>query len=211
MVYKRLCFIGTGVNSKMALSVYQRLFLLFVNFFKIALFVVGGGIAMLPVIEEVFVKKYKLLTHNQFLDMIVLTQTVPGLIAVNAAVYVGTKIAGLWGAVISLIGVALPSMAIIIFIAWLFPSLDTNNPYLISFFMGVKACVAGMFIVLAIRIARKTLTNWIDCLLVLSFFVLVMANVNPAIVILMSIPVGYFYILITQKRLKQVQTGKDVK
>ncbi len=190
-------------------SVRQRLFLLFKSFFKIALFVVGGGLAMLPVIEEVFVKKYKLLTHNQFLDMIVLTQTVPGLIAVNAAVYVGTKIAGVWGAVFALLGVALPSMVIIIFIAWLFPNLDTNNPHLIAFFLGVKACVAGMFIVTAVRVARKTLTNWIDVLLVLVFFGLVLANVNPALVILAAVPIGYCYVWIVERRLQKVQIGKD--
>lgn len=178
----------------------QRLLLLFNSFFKIALFVVGGGLAMLPVIEEVFVKKHKLLNHNQILDMIVLTQTVPGLIAVNAAVYVGTKLAGVLGALIALLGVILPSMVIIIVIAWFFPNLDTNNPYLTSFFLGVKACVTGMFIVTAVRVARRTLTNWVDGILVFVFFMLVMAKVNPGLVILASIPVGYAYVVIVHKR-----------
>lgn len=187
------------------LSFNQRLLLLFGSFFKIALFVVGGGLAMLPVIEEVFVKKHKLLTHNQILDMIVLTQTVPGLIAVNAAVYVGTKIAGILGALIALFGVILPSMVIIIIIAWFFPNLDTHNPYLIAFFLGVKACVTGMFIVTAIRVARKTLTNWVDGLLVFCFFLLVLCKVNPGLVILASVPVGYTYVVIVHKRHMKMQ------
>lgn len=160
---------------------------------------------MLPVIEEVFVKKHKLLTHNQILDMIVLTQTVPGLIAVNAAVYVGTKIAGILGALIALLGVILPSMVIIIIIAWFFPNLDTNNPYLIAFFLGVKACVTGMFIVTAIRVARKTLTNWADGVLVFCFFLLVLCKVNPGLVILASVPVGYVYVVIVHKRHMKMQ------
>lgn len=190
---------------KDTLSLHGRLLLLFGSFFKIALFVVGGGLAMLPVIEEVFVKKHKLLNHNQILDMIVLTQTVPGLIAVNAAVYVGTKIAGILGALIALLGVILPSMVIIIIIAWFFPNLDTNNPYLIAFFLGVKACVTGMFIVTAIRIARKTLTNWVDGILVFCFFLPVLCKVNPGLVILASVPVGYVYVVIVHKRHMKMQ------
>ncbi len=189
---------------------YQQLYLLFTNFFKIALFVVGGGLAMLPVIEEVFVKRHNLLTHKQFLDMIVLTQTVPGLIAVNAAVYVGTKVAGLKGALVALTGVVLPSMGIIICIAWLFPHLDTENTYLISFFTGVKACVAGMFIVTAVRIAKNTLTNWLEGVFVLLFSVLLLAKINPALIILAALFIGCGYVLIAQKRIEAgVGKGTD--
>ena len=113
------------------LSYYQRLWLLFTTFFQIALFVVGGGLAMLPVVEEKFVRKNKILTQNDVLDMIVVTQTVPGLIAVNSAVFVGSKVAGFLGALVSMIAVILPSIVIILLIAIFFHGLDSKNPILV--------------------------------------------------------------------------------
>ena len=80
-----------GQQKRVGGSISKRCWVLFTTFFKIALFVVGGGLAMLPVIEDVFVRKRKWLTKDETLDMIVLTQTIPGLVAVNSALYVGKK------------------------------------------------------------------------------------------------------------------------
>ena len=99
----------------------KKLWLLFFTFAKIAAFVLGGGLAMLPVIEETFVNKKKLLTGEELLDVVALTQTVPGIIAANAAVSIGMKIAGFAGAVAALLGAIFPSFVIILSIAWLFP------------------------------------------------------------------------------------------
>ena len=67
----------------------KKLWLLFFTFAKIAALVVGGGLAMLPVIEDTFVRKKKLLSQEELLDVVALTQTIPGIIAANAAVAVG--------------------------------------------------------------------------------------------------------------------------
>ena len=72
------------------------LFLIFASFFKISLFVIGGGLAMIPVIEDIFVKKHKLLKEQDIFDMMAVSQTIPGLIAINCAIFVGTKFAGLF-------------------------------------------------------------------------------------------------------------------
>ena len=102
----------------------SRLWLLFWTFSKIAALVVGGGLAMLPVIEETFVDRKKIMTSEELLDMIAITQTVPGIIAVNSAVYVGWKVAGLAGAICAAVGVVTPSFIIILVIAVLFPDLS---------------------------------------------------------------------------------------
>jgi ABC-type Fe3+-siderophore transport system permease subunit len=84
------------------LTMIKKLWLLFFTFAKIAALVLGGGLAMLPVIEETFVNRKKLLTEEELLDVVALTQTVPGIIAANAAVAIGMKVAGFAGALAAL-------------------------------------------------------------------------------------------------------------
>lgn len=189
------------------IPLYKRLQLLFVTFFKIALFVVGGGLAMLPVIEEKFVKKHKLLTEDDMLDMIVITQTVPGLIAINSAVFVGTRVAGFIGALVGSIAVCLPSVIIILIIATFFRDLDTQNPILEHAFGSVRACITGVFFVTAIRLAKKVITDWISIIVVSLFFVGLIAGTNPLLIILCSLPLGICYLLYQTKNIKKVTKG----
>lgn len=184
---------GTGNLPYRQLS--QRCWLLFITFFKIGLFVVGGGLAMLPVIEEVFVRKRGWLSKKEMLDMVVLTQTVPGLIAVNSSLYTGSRIAGVYGALSSLLGVCLPSLIIICLIAAFFPDLNPSNPYLTHAFLGVRACIVGMFLATAYRLGKSVIHSWFDVCLIAVLFVLLVANVNPFYVILLSMPIGCFLLI----------------
>ncbi len=181
------------------LSYYQKLWLLFTTFFQIALFVVGGGLAMLPVIEQKFVQKNKILTPNDMLDMVVLTQTVPGLIAVNSAVFVGSKVAGFLGALISMIAVILPSIVIILLIAIFFHGLDSQNPILVCAFGAVRSCITGVFMVTAWRLQKKVFISPLAIVTVFILFVVLVIGVNPVIVLLSSLPIGYIYLYFAQK------------
>ena len=175
------------------LSYSKKLWLLFSTFFQIALFVVGGGLAMLPVVEEKFVRKNKILTKNDLLDMIVLTQMVPGLIAVNSAVFVGTKVAGFLGALVSVIAVIMPSIVIILFIAIFFHHLDSKNPILMTAFACVRACITGIFLLTAWRLAKNVLVSKTSFAIVFILFCTLVAGINPVVVLLSSLPVGYIY------------------
>ena len=175
------------------LTYIKRLYLCFSTFFQIALFVVGGGLAMLPVIEEKFVRKNKILTQQDMLDMIVLTQTVPGLIAVNSAVFVGTKVAGFLGALLSVFAVILPSIVIILIIALFFNELDSKNTILIYAFKAVRSCITGVFIVTAIRLAKQVLIYPLIGVVVFVLFVALVSGINPVVVLLSALPVGYLY------------------
>ncbi len=184
-----------------------RLGILFVTFFKIALFVIGGGLAMLPVIEQTFTRKHKWLTQDDVLDMVILTQTVPGLIAVNAAIYVGNKVAGLLGAFISVIGVILPSVLIIMTVAAFFPDLSSENPYIAQAFSAIRACVTGVLIATAIRLIRKIVhTKW-DAIIVVVCTILLVSQVNPIYVIFGAMPVGYAYVWYERRQLEKQQRG----
>lgn len=187
------------------MSTPKRLWLLYCSFFRITALVVGGGLAMLPVIEEIFVVRRKLLTREELLDMTALTQTVPGIIAVNSAVYIGMKVAGVPGALAAVAGAFTPPFTVILIIASLFPRLDPHNRYLLGAFAGIRACVTGMILVTGTRMFRRTVKNRLECAVVLIFFVLAILKVSPALLILAAIPFGWCYVWWQTRRLEQAE------
>lgn len=142
------------------------LFLIFISFLKISLFVIGGGLAMIPVIEDIFVKRHKLLKEQDIFDMIAVSQTIPGLIAINCAIFVGHKLAGFKGSIIAVTGVLIPSIIILSVIAAFFPLQQLDNPHLLMAFSYIRACVVGIFICMAIRLGRQVLKHFGDVLIV---------------------------------------------
>ncbi|MBO4305464.1 MAG: chromate transporter [Lentisphaeria bacterium] len=196
---------GTFVTD---LPLWKRLFLLFFTFAKIAALVVGGGLAILPVVEETFSKKYKLLSSEDLLDMAALVQTVPGIIAGNSAAFVGMKVAGYPGVVAAVIGVILPSVTVITLIAAFFPGLKAENPYVLGAFAGVKACITGLIIVTAGKLAVKTLKGAYEGIAFAAYLVMLLFfRINAAFVIFLSIPVGFLYSYILLKRLSAEKGG----
>ena len=183
------------------LSLPARLWLLFFTFAKIAALVVGGGLAMLPVIEEAFSVKKKLLTKDEILDMVTLTQTVPGIIAANSAVYIGTKIAGFAGALCALAGAIFPSFAVIVIIAWIFPDLSPDNRFYLGAFAGVRAGVTGLIIVTACKMVKKGAAGIVEATLIAIFFLLALFKLHPAIIIVSGMIFGIIYTTTIRKRL----------
>ena len=178
----------------------QKLWLLFFTFAKIAALVVGGGLAMLPVIEETFVREKKLLNREEVLDMVAFTQSIPGIIAVNSAVFVGWKAAGLPGALVASLGAVLPSFLVSLLIAVFFPHLDPQQPVLLGVFAGVRAAVTGMVAVTAINMAKNTVKSIPDGMAALAVLVLVLWGINPVWLILLSIPYGILLTIKLKKR-----------
>lgn len=99
----------------------------FKTFFKIGLFTLGGGYAMIPIIESEVVDKRKWVDKEDFLDIIAIAQSCPGVLAINVSVFIGYKIKKVKGAVCTCLGTALPSFLIILAIAMFFISLRTTR------------------------------------------------------------------------------------
>ena len=93
------------------------LFQLFIVFFKIGAFTFGGGWAMISIIEKEIVDKKHWVTKEEFLDLLAVAQSIPGILAVNMAVAVGDKIRGRRGAIISALGTIIPSFSMILFMS----------------------------------------------------------------------------------------------
>ena len=182
----------------------RKLWLLFFTFARIAALVLGGGLAMLPVIEETFVRKKKLLTNEELLDVVALTQTVPGIIAANASVAIGMKIAGFAGALAALLGAVLPSFTVIVVIAWLFPSLTPDNPYYLGMFAGIRAGVTGLIAVTAWKLGKRTVTGKFEAAAVILFFAAaVSGTINPGLIIVAAVAVGGVRCRIVAVRIKR--------
>lgn len=113
---------------------------LFLTFFKIGLFTFGGGLAMIPFIENLCVEKKKWISHEEMMDITVIAESTPGPIAINCATYVGNKKAGILGALISTLGMVLPSFVIILVISTI---LDRylEITWVAKAFMGIKIVV----------------------------------------------------------------------
>ncbi len=127
---------------------------LFLTFFKIGLFTFGGGYAMIAQIKEQVVDKFGWLTDDELLEVIAISESTPGPIAINMATFVGYKKNGFWGSFFATLGVVLPSM-IIIFTISLFLDKFMTNKYVANAFFGIKCAVAFLIIKAGVNMFKK--------------------------------------------------------
>ena len=134
---------------------------LFATFFKIGAFTFGGGWAMISIIEREIVDKYHWIERDEFLDLLAVAQSLPGILAVNISVAVGDKLRGLKGSVCAAAGTIAPSFMIILVIAmFLTPDLITGNPVLSAIFKGIRPVVVALIVAPVITSARSAGINW---------------------------------------------------
>ena len=131
---------------------------LFVAFFKIGFFTFGGGLAMIPFIEDEFVRKKKWLTQDEMTEMVVLSQSFPGVVAINVSIFVGNKMRGLLGATSALLGTVLPALLSILLVLSILKGFE-DNAYVKMVFVGIKAASAALILDTVVRLARKTLKD----------------------------------------------------
>lgn len=134
------------------MELYLKLFWVFL---KIGTFAFGGGYGMIPVMKQEVVNQ-GWLTEDQFLDIVGLSESTPGPIAVNMATYVGTNLAGFWGGLLATIGAILPAFLIIYFIAKIMQKF-ADNKYIAAFLAGVKPVVVGFIVAVGITMILKNL------------------------------------------------------
>ena len=116
---------------------------LFLTFLKIGGFTIGGGMAMVPIMEADIVTKNKWLTKEEFLDILAVSQATPGLLAVDMASHIGYKIRGMKGAISASLGTILPSLVIILLIAFFFSTFK-DNVWVEAIFKGIRPAVVAL-------------------------------------------------------------------
>lgn len=165
----------------------------FSTFFRIGLFTLGGGYAMIPLIEEEVVNKRKWIDREAFLDLLALAQTIPGVFAVNMSINIGYRLRKTRGAVTCALGCVLPSFLIILAIALFFHSFRDNKT-MEAIFKGIRPAVVALIAAPCIKLARSariTLSNvWLPVGAALLIWLL---GVSPVYIILAVGIGGYMY------------------
>lgn len=134
---------------------------LFTTFFKIGAFTFGGGWAMISIIEREIVDKHKWIDRTEFLDLLAVAQSMPGILAVNISVVIGDKLRSLKGSLAAASGTIMPSFLIILLIAmFLTPDLITGNPVISSIFKGIRPAVVALIVAPVITSAKSAGLSW---------------------------------------------------
>lgn len=168
---------------------------IFKVFFKIGAFTIGGGIPMIAAIKSELVER-KWLKDEDFVDIITLAQTAPGLFAANIAILTGNKLKGTKGSVVATVGSCLPPFLIILFIAMFFTGFK-DNEYVIRAFKGIRPVVVALIGVPLIDMIKATKMRWWSWVIVVASLTLVcFMKVSPIYilicVIVISLAVAYY-------------------
>jgi chromate transporter len=162
-------------------------FQLFWTYLKIGTFTLGGGYAMLPLIQREVVDRKGWIDEEEFLNMIALAQAAPGLIAVNSAIFIGWRIGGWRGVAGAVLGAVLPSFLIILAIAIVFRDWK-EQPAVEAVFKGIRPAVVALIAAPLFKLAKSAKIGWITALIPIAAALLIwLGHVNPVWVILATI------------------------
>ena len=166
---------------------------LFTTFFKIGMFTLGGGYAMIPIIEAEVVDKHKWVTKEEFLDLIAVAQSCPGVFAANISIFIGYRLKKVRGAVLSCLGTCLPSFLIILLIAMFFHRFQ-DNPVVASIFRGIRPAVVALIAVPTFNLAKSAGITWATCWIPIGGALAIwLMGVSPILIILLAAIGGYVY------------------
>ena len=165
----------------------------FSTFFKIGLFTLGGGYAMLPLIEAEVVDRHRWMKREEMLDLVAIAQSCPGVFAINISVFVGYRLRQTRGALCTAVGAALPSFVIILLIAMFFRRFQ-DNPTVAAIFRGIRPAVVALIAVPTFNMARSARiglsTCWIPVASALAIWAL---GVSPVLIVILAAAGGFIY------------------
>lgn len=157
---------------------------LFWEMFKISLFVVGGGFAILAVADDRFSRKLKWTKEGEIVSHLPVFQMVPGIIAGSTAIYVGRKIAGASGAACALMGAIIPSIAVFSAVSAGYSAIPVSDQWMVAVFTGLRAALTGVIAAMVVKTWRKCLSGPASyAVLAVSLAAIGPGGANPAVVV----------------------------
>ncbi|MCR5532544.1 MAG: chromate transporter [Paludibacteraceae bacterium] len=175
---------------------------LFYTYLKIGTFTLGGGYAMLPLIQREVVDRKGWINEEEFLNMIALAQAAPGLIAVNSAIFIGWRVGGWRGVAGAVLGAVLPSFLIILAIAIVFTDWK-ELPAVEAAFKGIRPAVVALIAAPIFKMSKSAKLGWLTALIPITAALLIwLLHVNPVWVILATIILTLIIVDITERRRK---------
>lgn len=184
-----------------------KLLILFLTFMKIGALTFGGGYAMIPIIEEEVTKKRKWISEIEIMDILAISESTPGPIAVNTATYVGYKVGGIIGGIVATIGLTIPSFVIIFVISFFYQDF-MKWPVIAAMFKGLKVGVIILLFSAVLRLRKGVKVNLVgtilfvttlSIMLVFSFFDIGFKYLSLSL-ILLGIITGIVLTLIANKK-----------
>ena len=165
---------------------------IFILFFKIGAFTIGGGYAMLSLIEDEIVSKKNWLEKEEFVDGMAIAQSIPGVLAVNISLITGYKIAGFLGMFAGMLGAVLPSFFIVLFLSQILLAIG-NHPIVVAIFNGIKPAIAALILISVYRIIFP----------IIIAILIRYLGVSPVIIIIATMILGNIYFLFKEKSKKE--------
>lgn len=177
----------------------KRIYLqLFFTFFKIGSFTFGGGWAMISIIKREIVEQHHWIDEEEFLDLLAVAQSMPGILAVNISTVIGDRLRGVRGSIAASLGTILPSFLIILAIAmFLTPDVIKNNEVIARIFKGIRPAVVALIIAPVITTARAAGITWRTVIIPIAVAGLIYSKLpvisNPITFILLGAAGGYIW------------------
>ncbi len=188
---------------------------LFLTFAKIGAFTFGGGYAMISLIENICVEQKKWITHDEMMDIIVIAESTPGPVAINCATYVGYKTKKMKGAVVSTIGMILPSF-LIIFLISMFLNHFLEIKWVANAFHGIKIAVGILILDAAIKMIKKMKKTAFEITILAIAFIIMMLinifswNISTTVLLVAAAVVGLFSMPFQKKIHAKSVDGKAI-
>jgi len=171
----------------------HKLLELFWTFFKIGAMTFGGGLAMMPIMRREVVEKEHWVDDDDIIQILVISETTPGVFAVNAATFIGYKIAGFWGSVVATLGVVVPSFIIISIISLFI--VQFKELTLVSYaFYGIQAGVSILILRAAMKLSKKVHFNiFAIAIFSASILVALFTGISVIYILIVSAILGVLY------------------
>lgn len=151
-------------SSKKSINKIKLLFEIFITFFVISPVTFGGGFAMIPVLERAVVGKKRWINEKEIVDIFAVSQSIPGAIAVNFAIYLGYRLAGIPGALAAMFGIVMPTFFIIIILTIALASFQ-NNSDIQAALKGIKPVIVALIIYAGYKMSKSALFDGIGWIL----------------------------------------------
>lgn len=191
-------------------NIYSQLF---ISFLRIGAFTFGGGWAMISLIEREVVENRKWISREEFLDLLAVAQSLPGILAVNISVAVGDKLRGMKGSTAAALGTIMPSFLIILAIAiFLTPDLIQHNPVINAIFRGIRPAVVALIVAPMITTAKASHIGWKTVWIPIVVALLIWSSwpwiSNPILFIILGGLAGYLWLRRQEKLLSDSELSR---
>lgn len=165
---------------------------LFFTFMKIGVFTFGSGYAMLALAEKEVVEAHQWLNGEEFADAVALSEMTPGPIMINLATFVGTKLKGVFGAIVASLGLIIPPIIALIIITRLY--IDYKNSKIVSkIFKGLRPAIIGLIFTVVVKLGKSTFLDIKSVLLSIATIISILIGLHPILAVVGAGALGMLF------------------